>query len=149
MKNSSIMAMKTCIQILYILFFLLMVSGVNAQTNDKGNLGNEDVTIVKEYQPVLNDAFKMNILPAGDTSSASPAQLQYKIEPLQMNSVFNLTPIKPVKIKDDVIKKLYRGFAKAGYGNYNTPLLELSYNSIRSKLFDAGVHAKHLWCPYR
>ncbi len=144
MKNSSIMAMKTCIQILYILFFLLMVSGVNAQTNDKGNLGNEDVTIVKEYQPVLNDAFKMNILPAGDTSSASPAQLQYKIEPLQMNSVFNLTPIKPVKIKDDVIKKLYRGFAKAGYGNYNTPLLELSYNSIRSKLFDAGVHAKHL-----
>ena len=143
MKNSSIIAMKTGIQILYILFILLMVSGVNAQSNVKNNLGNEDVTIVKEYQPVLNDAFKMNILPAGDTSSSSPAQLQYKIEPLQMKSVFNLTPIKPVKIKDDVIKKLYRGFAKAGYGNYNTPLLELKYNSIRSKLFDAGVQAKY------
>ncbi|MBK9638938.1 MAG: hypothetical protein IPO63_14455 [Bacteroidetes bacterium] len=28
-----------------------------------GNLGNEDINVIKEYQPVLNDAFKINISP--------------------------------------------------------------------------------------
>ena len=115
----------------------------HAQTNTK-NLGNEDITIVKEYQPVLNDAFKISLSPQGDTSTSIPTVLNYTVEPQQMNTNFNITPIKPVKIKDEVIKKLYRGFVKGGYGNYNTPLAEVYYNSLRSKSFDAGVHFKHI-----
>jgi hypothetical protein len=122
---------------------LLTAANVLGQTSP-GNLGNEDVTVVKDYQPVLNDAFKISILPAGDTSTAHPAPLNYNTEPAQMNTAFNITPIKPVRIKDDNIKKLYRGYVKAGYGNYNTPLLDVRYNSLRSKEFDAGVHAKHI-----
>ena len=123
---------------------LFAVKSLKAQTGVQHNLGNEDVTIVKEYQPVLNDAFKINILPEGDTSNSEPIHLQYNLEQQEMNSVYTISPIKPIKIKDDVIKKLYRGFAKGGYGNYNTPLLEVSYHSLRSKLFDAGVDAKHM-----
>ncbi len=115
----------------------------NAQSNSK-NLGNEDVTIIKEYQPVLNDAFKISIVPQGDTSTSVAIPLNYEIEPKQMITNYNITPIKPVKIKDDVIKKLYHGFIKGGYGNYNTPLIEATYNSLRSKTFDAGVHFKHM-----
>lgn len=117
----------------------------SAQTGGKVvNLGNEDVTIVKDYQPVLNDAFKINMMPEGDTSTFSPPVLKYTAEPAPMMAAFNITPIKPVKIKEDNIKKLYRGFVKVGYGNYNTPLAELRFNSLRSKAFNAGVHAKHL-----
>ena len=146
MKNTTLTAMKNSIHvIIYMLLILLLaVNSLKAQNSGQQNLGNEDVTIVKEYQPVLNDAFKINILPEGDTSVAEPLHLQYNLEPQQMNSVYTLSPIKPVKIKDDVIKKLYRGFAKAGYGNYNTPLVEVSYHSLRSKIFDAGVDAKHM-----
>lgn len=146
MNNIKLAAMKrTTIVSLYIfLSGTIFINKAIAQTTDKSNLGNEDVTIIKEYQPVLNDAFKINMLPEGDTSTAAPSNLHYSLDPLNMNSSFNLTPIKPVKIKDDVIKKLYHGFAKVGYGNYNTPLLEFSYNSLRSKLYDAGVQFKHI-----
>lgn len=108
------------------------------------NLGNEDVTVVKDYQPVLNDAFKINILPETDTISLNPPEFSYDINPSPLNSNYNITPIKPVRIKDDNIKKLYRGFVKLGYGLENTPLAEVSYNSLRSKNFDAGFRFRHL-----
>ena len=118
----------------------------HAQTGGKeGNVGNEDINIVKDYQPVLNDAFKINISPDQDTISfRSPAALTYKADPKPMNAAFNTRPIKPVRIKDDVIKKLYHGWIKAGYGLENMPLLDISYNALRSKNFDAGVRFNHL-----
>jgi hypothetical protein len=123
---------------------------INAQANPdstKGgvkNLGNEDINVYKEYTPVLNDAFKINITPVGDTSIFNPPSLTYAIEPKPMNSNYNLSPIKPVKIKDDNIKKLYKGFIKAGYGLENLPMVDLYFNSLRSKEFNAGVSFKHL-----
>ena len=89
----------------------------NAQTDNSKNLGNEDIDIVKEYQPVLNDAFKISLTPQGDTSTSHAPSYTYNVEPQQMTPNFNITPIKPVKIKDEVIKKLYNGFIKAGYGD--------------------------------
>lgn len=120
------------------------VEKANAQTGTVKNLGDEVINVVKEYEPVLNDAFKISLTPQGDTSTVVPTNLNYNVEPQQMITNFNITPIKPVKIKDEVIKKLYRGFVKGGYGNYNTPLIEASYNSLRSKSFDVGAHFKHL-----
>ena len=84
----------------------------NAQTDNSKNLGNEDIDIVKEYQPVLNDAFKISLTPQGDTSTSHAPSYTYNVEPQQMTPNFNITPIKPVKIKDEVIKKLYNGFIK-------------------------------------
>lgn len=125
---------------------LLLNIAASAQTGGKqGNLGNEDINIVKEYQPVLNDAFKINISPDQDTTSAKPGNsLNYQAEPQPMNSAFNTRPIKPVRIKDDNIRKLYRGYIKAGYGLENMPLLDVRFNSLRSKNFDAGFRYNHL-----
>ena len=110
-----------------------------------GNLGNEDINVIKEYQPVLNDAFKININPDSDTSTIRKANTpEYKVSAQPINSNYNTSPIKPVRIKDDAIKKLYHGYVKAGYGLENMPLLDISFNSLRSKNFDAGVRFKHL-----
>ncbi len=136
--------------ILVALLISFNATPVNAQANPdstKGgvkNLGNEDINVYKEYTPVLNDAFKINITPVGDTSIFNPPTLTYAIEPKPMNSNYNLSPIKPVKIKDDNIKKLYKGFIKAGYGLENLPMVDLYFNSLRSKEFNAGVRFNHL-----
>ena len=129
------------------LLLLLFTSvALHAQTGGgKGNLGNEDINIVKEYTPVLNDAFKINIQPDQDTSKfIALGWLKYNVDDKPMNSAFNTRPIKPVRIKDDAMRKLYHGFVKAGYGLENMPLLDVSFNSLRSKNFDAGFRFKHL-----
>ena len=110
-----------------------------------GQLGNEDIDIVKEYQPVVNDAFKINLQPDQDTLTTGSGQaLKYSIEQIQAKSQYNTSPIKPVRIKDDSIRKLYKGWVKAGYGLENMPMLDASFNSIRSKNYDAGISLKHL-----
>jgi len=124
--------------------FVLFATTAIAQTPTTKDIGNEDITIVKEYQPVLNDAFKINIPLEGDTATTTPVVLKYTIDPRPMNSNYNLSPIKPVKIKDDNIKKLYRGFIKAGYGMENMPMLDVYFNSLRSKNFDLGFRYQHL-----
>ena len=66
-----------------ILLLLCCSLSALAQTGGKeGNVGNEDINIVKDYQPVLNDAFKINISPDQDTSSfKTPGVLNYKADP--------------------------------------------------------------------
>ena len=149
MINSTYKISFSCI--LTALLITLSAIKSNAQTTPdsttKGgvkNLGNEDINVYKEYTPVLNDAFKINITPVGDTSIFNPPALTYAIEPKPINSNYNLSPIKPVKIKDDNIKKLYKGFIKAGYGLENLPMVDLYFNSLRSKEFNAGVRYSHL-----
>lgn len=125
------------------LIFIPVVSQAQT-TGTTRNLGNEDITVVKEYQPVLKDAFKINISPTGDTSTTDPTPLKYSIDPKPMNSNYTISPIKPVRIKDDNIRKLYRGFVKGGYGLENTPLLDIYFNALRAKEFDAGISYHHL-----
>ena len=129
-------------------YFLLLLPSIAASQGGgtkTNNLGNEDINVVKEYQPVLNDAFKINIYPESDTSTFRDKQsLNYSLEVRPMNSNYNTSPIKPVRIKDDAIKKLYHGFVKAGYGLENMPLLDVSFNSIRSTNFAACFLYKHL-----
>lgn len=108
------------------------------------NLGDEDVYVVKAYQPTLSDAVKISDMPGADTATFADPDFKYTIDPKKIETNFNSTPIKPVKIKDDNIKLLNKGYVKAGYGTKNTPYIEAYYNALRSKEFDAGVHLKHL-----
>ena len=55
-----------------------------------------------------------------------------------------MTPIKAANIKGEPLVKLYRGYAKVGFGSNATPLVELYYNAKRSKNLQFGFLGKHL-----
>ncbi len=127
-----------------IIAIALTAFGFTHSYAQQGNLGDEQINVVKPYQPTLSDAFKISDTPGRDTAVAYTPDLSYDIKQVQYPTVYTISPIKPVKIKDENIKKLYRGFVKGGYGTKNTPYIELFYNSLRSKTFDAGVHLSHI-----
>lgn len=135
-------------KLLFFAFYFLIIIGMPvlsySQQDSIKNLGEQEITVVKDYIPTLNDANKISDLPAADTSSFQSPELKYDIEPKKFNTAYTVTPIKPVKIKDENIKKLYHGFAKAGYGTHNSPMAEIFFNALRSKEFDAGFHFNHL-----
>ena len=127
------------------LLLLLLFTGlkpVNAQQTK--DLGDENVLVVKAYQPTLTDAYKISDVPPRDTAQLAGPVLKYEMQAQKFNTAYKPTPIKPVKIKDDSVKKLYRGYARGGYGNYNTYYGEVMYNALRSKEFDAGFHFRHM-----
>lgn len=123
---------------------VLIASVANAQKDSIVNTGDETVIVVKDYVPTLIDANKISDAPSADTTSIFTPVFKYDVDVKKYNTVFTSTPIKPVRIKDDNIKKLYRGFIKGGYGTHNTPYAEVFYNALRSKEFNAGFHYRHL-----
>lgn len=64
------------------------------------------------------------------------------------NINFNLPDLKinirPLRIRDEKLPKLYGNYLKAGYGNYNTPYAEAYFNSKRSKDHSYGAHFNYL-----
>ncbi len=117
---------------------------ITTSWSQQGNLGDEQINVVKAYQPTLSDAFKISDVPERDTAVGYTPDMKYSVSQIQYQTVYTISPIKPLKIKDENIKKLYRGFIKAGYGTKNTPYGEIFYNSLRSKSADAGIHLSHI-----
>ena len=124
-------------KIFSVLLFSCLTTGISAQVN-------EEVNIIKAYDPTIGDAYKINVLPDINDSSTIKNVFSYKVYPKQLPVNYEVTPIQPAKMVGEPLTKLYSTYLKAGYGNYNTMLGELGVNLRRSKSYKAGLYVKHL-----
>lgn len=106
--------------------------------------GEEEISVVKPYHPTLSDAVKLSVFPEKDTAATVLPKLSYTIASRKITTAIEVTPIKPMRIKDETISKLYKNFVKLGFGNYTTPYGELFISSLRSKEYQVGTHLRHL-----
>ncbi|MGI8893135.1 MAG: hypothetical protein ACR2GN_06710 [Bacteroidia bacterium] len=134
--------MKT-LRTLFIFTLILYSTIVSVYAQTKG-VEDETIIVVKPYQATLSDAFKISETPVRDTSVIIVSELKYVINSAKAETEYTVPEIKPVKIKDEPIPKLYRSYLKGGVGNYATRYGEFFYNSIRSKNYSAGAHIKHI-----
>lgn len=127
------------------LTFILCICALylNAQNKKELDEGDE-IVVIKPYEPVLSDAYKITENPKTDTVTVKLPELSYSVSPVRYPTNFELSPIKAVKIKDENLTKLYKNYAKLGFGNYTTPYGELYTNSLRSKEYSLGAHLKHI-----
>ena len=116
-------------RLIVFLSFLLLFSGVVlAQESVR-----QEVTVVKAYEPVISDAFKISELPRiVDTLVVVPS-FHYEIAPIRHNTKFEPTSIKPAKLINEPLSKIYYGYAKAGFGTYLSPMAQLMFGSNRSE----------------
>lgn len=105
---------------------------------------NERVDVIATYKPVVSDANKIDLSPKILDTVREKIPVEYSILNPLAPTVFNPEPIKPAKIGDATVTKLYRFLLKAGFGNYTTPYGEFYYHNKHSKTFSLGVHLKHL-----
>ena len=126
--------------IFQILIFLLPVSGQvkKAETDLK-----REVTLYNPYKPSLADAKKKSYLPEiNDTIRIRP-RFNYEVTSFPFTPTYTISPIKSASLMSDPLPKLYKSYVKIGFGNYNTPLAELSITNLRSKKGAVGFYAKH------
>ncbi|KAF0203838.1 MAG: hypothetical protein FD170_911 [Bacteroidetes bacterium] len=105
---------------------------------------NEQVTVVGAYEPSIPESNKIVINPSASETEVKLPEMTYRIVPVQMKPVLTPETIPSVKLVGEPQKKLYRNYARAGFGNYTSPYLELWANTLRSKTYGLGVHVKHL-----
>lgn len=121
--------------------FLIACLAINLAIG-QSNL-NQEVSVVKPYEPTIADAFKINIMPNIVDTSLVLSRFEYKLFPKLYPVVYNVTPIKPAKMSSESINKLYNANIKLGFGLYNTLLGQVALNTTRNRDYTAGLWANH------
>ncbi|PCJ80488.1 MAG: hypothetical protein COA49_08435 [Bacteroidetes bacterium] len=103
-----------------------------------------DVTFVGEREMVVKDALKLQSWPELRTLESGNKEFSYRLLAKRMNVNPIWTMIDPVRLRVDApLSLLYRGYARAGYGVYNTPIIELSMTDLRSREGTWGFQSSH------
>jgi hypothetical protein len=120
---------------------LLACLNIFAQADQKDL--DREVTLFNPYKPSVPDFKKKSYLPdIKDTAKLRP-DFRYDITTKAYSPEYIISPIKPAALLPDPLTKLYKSFLKIGFGNYITPLLELSITNERSKKGAIGFYARH------
>ena len=130
----------SCRDYIVILFLSVFVSNA---TQAQETI-NKEVRVVKPYEPTLSDAFKINMLPVTNDTIRLSTDIQYSIKPKSFQPVYTFRPLKPARMESEQISKLYHSYLELGFGNYVTPLGELSISNLRSRTLSIGAYLMHM-----
>jgi hypothetical protein len=97
-----------------------------------------------DFTPKLQNFHKITQPAAIPEETQEPVNFEYEIVPQSIDLSFSPTPIKPVKLPGEVMKKLYRNFLKVGFGYPITPLGELCIHNFDNSKFSYGLNVNHI-----
>ena len=102
-----------------------------------------------DFTPKLQNFHKITQPAVIPEVHSEPVNVEYEIVPQSIDLTFSPTPLKPVKLPGEVIKKLYRNFLKVGFGYPVTPLGELCIHNFDNSKFSYGINVNHIsgWAP--
>lgn len=122
----------------FIILFTFSVVNIIAQEDL-----NKEVDVVKPYEPTISDAYKINQLPEIEQVQRIDPDFEYTIIPKKMVTDYEVRPISPAKMVPASLSQYYKSYLKLGFGNYVTPMGELSINSLRNKKTTYGLNIRH------
>ncbi|MCL2434513.1 MAG: hypothetical protein FWD09_00045 [Lentimicrobiaceae bacterium] len=97
-----------------------------------------------DFTPKLQNFHKITQPAVIPEETQEPVNFEYEIVPQSIDLSFSPTPIKPVKLPGEVMKKLYRNFLKVGFGYPVTPLGELCIHNFDNSKFSYGLNVNHI-----
>jgi len=130
------------------LSLVVLSSSVFAQENPVENTSTDslkmDVTFVGEREMIVKDALKLQSWPELRKLENSKRDFAYRLLAKRMNVSPAWSMIEPVRLRVDApLSRLYRGYARAGYGLNNTPLIDVSFTDLRSREGTWGFNGSH------
>jgi len=130
----------------------IVVLGVFAGYVSQAQVDDSDTTkkiiVVKEFQPIINDAAKINIEPdIKDTVTIKPLLFKYYFVEYPILVNFEPDKIKAATMRGEPLYPLFSHHLSIGLGSQISPFrfmpnLEYFYNSDRNKNFVYGAHIK-------
>ncbi len=126
----------------YILIMLLLISTdlLHAQDSLKTNVFNVD----KVLKPMLSESIKIQSNPNPEVPEIKIPLFEYANIPDTIHKTsLTIYTIKPLSMGTSLLPKLKNNYTKIGYGNINSPMMEVYLNTVRDKEIQAGVFAKH------
>lgn len=97
------------------------------------------------FSPTIADAQKKDLRPEPIDTILPDRPVSFDVLPVKATIPAKVDSLAAAKL--NVVQsqqKLYKGFVKAGFGLYTTPLGELYYDQTRSRENAWGLHVKHM-----
>lgn len=125
--------------------FLLVFIPMSILAQKDTTLADRDVTIIGgKFDPKLEKAEKITVVPEQDPIDTKAPTFEYDIAKQEANTKRVATPLSPLSYKSKE-KEDWRGnYFKAGYGNFNMPLLEAYLFNLKDDQLIYGAELKHL-----
>lgn len=105
---------------------------------------NEEFEVVNALNRVTKNAIKLGENPVIDNDEMEKPPIKYSVLSKEIPLEYEVDHIPPAKLGPEPQERLRNSYVKAGFGNYTTPLFELSINKLRSKKSSMGLFLHHL-----
>jgi len=132
-----------CLGFIVILF--AMVNNVQAQQEweKDGGIPDAQVEIIKDRQIKLPQADRnFDKIPPRPIEPIKP-EIVYEFKNLRFNTPDYKPNIRPLKLKQEDIARIFGNYVSAGFGNYASPYLEAYFTSKRDRNKFYGGHFYH------
>jgi hypothetical protein len=104
---------------------------------------NQDVKVVKEYDPTVSDAMKIDMMPVLDDTSTYRPSFNYTILSRAFQTAGEVEPIGAARMAPEKRPMLSNSLIRFGLGTYNSMMGELDYNILRSKNYALALNLNH------
>lgn len=91
-------------------------------------LKNDELEVIKDFKAKLANAAIINLSPTIKSPPPTDRSYEYDISIVEYQIDYADPVIKPFAMKADEPSDVYYGYAKLGYGNYKSPIADVSYH---------------------
>lgn len=122
------------------ILLVLAIPFLSIAQSGNGQIDNEQIDIIKDYQPVLIKSDKIGInadLPK--LKQDAIVKQSYTVSEKSIEISYKPAEIKPLKVKDEAPEPLPFVYLKAGFGNYLTPIIDFSITNKNTERFKVGL----------
>ncbi len=127
-----------------LLFISIVLSNQAFSQQNDSLLKDNKIEVIKDFMPVLSEAIKIPVNPNPEKPSFERPVFTYAVSDQQYTVKPTIYTIKPLSLGTMLLPKLKGNYTKVGYGNYNMPLVEIGFNTVRNKKYQAGIFIHHL-----
>ena len=124
-------------------FLIILIISIPYSLFSQEDLINQDVQVIREYNPTISDAFKISDMPsAGDTLKANPV-FRYQLKGKALLTPPEIVPLTPARLAKEPLDNLYPAYIQGYVGNYELFGGQLLYNLVRNDKFAVALNVSH------
>jgi hypothetical protein len=123
--------------------FLSVTVHAQQDWEKEGGIPNAEIEIIKDRKITLPSADRNFEKIPPRPAEPIQTEITYSFKNLKFNTADFKPVIRPLKLKQEDISKIYGNYISAGYGNYASPYLEAYFNAKRDKNKFYGAHFYH------
>lgn len=125
----------------FIINFILLLCILPVTAQEKQL--KREVTLYNPYKPSLNEFRKKSLMPELNDTARYKPDFTYNVNTFPFQPAYTVSPIRAASLSPEPLSKLYRSYVNIGFGNYTSPLAEISITNERSKKGSVGFYGRH------